>query len=68
VGINSRPFAKLCDLRDPVTNLLNCAEDHRRGALDRPAHEVPGAVAVLYLGERFSAGTISPSGLVVMSQ
>jgi hypothetical protein len=34
-----------------VMDLLDGAEDHRRGALDRPAHQVPGAVAVLYLGE-----------------
>jgi hypothetical protein len=32
-------------------DLLNGAEDHRRGALDGPAHQVPGAVAVVYLGE-----------------
>ena len=32
-------------------DLLDCAEDHRRGALDRPAHQVPRAVAVMYLGE-----------------
>ena len=32
-------------------DLLDCAEDHRRGALDGPAHQVPWAVAVLDLGE-----------------
>ena len=32
-------------------DLLDCAEDHRRGALDGPAHQVPWAVAVMYLGE-----------------
>jgi hypothetical protein len=32
-------------------NLVDCAEDHRFGALDRPAHRVPGAVAAMYLGE-----------------
>ena len=32
-------------------DLLDGAEDHRRGALDGPAHQVPGAVAVMYLGE-----------------
>ena len=32
-------------------DLLDCAEDHRRGALDGPAHQVPGAVAVMDLGE-----------------
>jgi hypothetical protein len=32
-------------------DLLDCAEDHRRGALDGPAHQVPWAVAVVYLGE-----------------
>ena len=31
--------------------LLDCAEDHRRGALDGPAHQVFWAVAVVYLGE-----------------
>ena len=34
-----------------VMDLLDGAEDHRRGALDRPAHQVPWAVAVMYLGE-----------------
>jgi hypothetical protein len=34
-----------------VMDLLDRAKDHRRGALDRPAHQVPWAVAVLYLGE-----------------
>ena len=32
-------------------DLFDHAKDHRRGALDRPAHQVPWAVAVLYLGE-----------------
>jgi hypothetical protein len=32
-------------------DLLDGAEDHRRGALNRPAHQVPWAVAVTYLGE-----------------
>jgi hypothetical protein len=32
-------------------DLLDCAEDHRRGALDGPAHQVPGAVAVTYLNK-----------------
>jgi hypothetical protein len=32
-------------------DLLDCAEDHRRGALDGPAHRVPLAVAVMDLGE-----------------
>jgi len=32
-------------------DLLDCAEDHRRGAVDGPAHQVPWAVAVVYLGE-----------------
>jgi hypothetical protein len=32
-------------------DLLDCAEDHRLGALDGPAHQVRGAVAVVYLGE-----------------
>ena len=34
-----------------MIDLLDCAEDHRRGAMDGPAHQVPGAVAVMYLGE-----------------
>jgi hypothetical protein len=32
-------------------DLLDGAEDHRRGAMDGPAHQVPGAVTVVYLGE-----------------
>jgi hypothetical protein len=32
-------------------DLLDRAEDHRRGAPDGPAHQVPGAVAIMYLGE-----------------
>ena len=32
-------------------DLLDCAADHRRGAMDPPAHQVPGTVAVLYLGK-----------------
>ena len=43
--------AELCDTGGSVLDLLDRAEDHRRGALDRPAHQVPGAVAVMYLGE-----------------
>jgi hypothetical protein len=31
--------------------LLDCAEDHRRSALNGPAHQMRGAVALLYLGE-----------------
>ena len=31
--------------------MLDCAEDHRRSALNRPAHQMPGAVAMMYLGE-----------------
>jgi len=34
-----------------LMDLLDCAEDHRRGALDGPAHQVPEAVAVMDLGE-----------------
>ena len=34
-----------------VVDLLDRAEDHRRGALNRPAHQVPGAIAALYLRE-----------------
>ena len=40
------------DLRGPggsAMNLLDCAQDHRRDALDLPAHQVPGAVAVMDL-------------------
>ena len=32
-------------------DLLDCAEDHRRGPLHGPAHHVPWSVAVMYLGE-----------------
>ena len=32
-------------------NLFDCAEDHRRSALDGPAHQVPGAVPVMDLGK-----------------
>src|SRR5271166_3579088 len=40
--------AELCDMGGgSVINLLDGAEDHRRGALDRPAHQVPWAVAVM---------------------
>jgi len=51
-----------------LMDLLDCAEDHRRGALDGPAHQVPGAVAVMYLGEPPFDRTGWPFGLVVMSQ
>jgi hypothetical protein len=34
-----------------VMDLLDRAEDHRRGAPHGPAHQVPRAVAVMYLGE-----------------
>jgi len=40
--------AELCGLGGSLMDLLDCAEDHRRGALDGPAHEVPWAVAVMY--------------------
>jgi hypothetical protein len=40
-----------CGSGGSALNLLDCAEDHRRGTLDGPADEVPGAVAVMYLGE-----------------
>src|SRR5207244_9119012 len=44
--------AELCGLGGgSLMDLLDCAEDHRRGALDGPAHQVPWAVAVMYLGE-----------------
>ena len=44
-------------------DLLDCAEDHRRGALDGPAHQVPWAVAVP-VSRRAAArpGTGWPSG------
>ena len=60
--------AELCGLGGSLMDLLDRAEDHRRGALDGPAHQVPWAVAVMYLGEPLSTGTGWPSGLVVMSQ
>src|SRR2546429_4348713 len=43
--------AELCGLGGSVMDLLDCTEDHRRGALDGPAHQVPRAVAIMYLGE-----------------
>ena len=43
--------AELYGMGGFVMDLLDRAEDHRRGALDRPAHQVPWAVAVLDLGE-----------------
>ena len=43
--------AELCGLGGSLMDLLNCAEDHRRGALDGPAHQVHRAVAAMYLGE-----------------
>jgi hypothetical protein len=43
--------AELCGLGGSVMDLLDCAEDHRRGALHGPAHQVPWAVAIMYLGE-----------------
>jgi len=42
------------ELRGPggsLMDLLDRAEDHRRGALDGPAHQVPWAVTVMYLGK-----------------
>jgi len=42
-------------------DLLDGAEDHRRGALDGPAHQVPWAVAVMYLGQP----PFDPHGLAV---
>jgi hypothetical protein len=38
-------------LRVALLNLLDGAEDHRRGPLNGPAHRVPGAVAMMDLGE-----------------
>lgn len=32
-------------------NLLDCAEDYRRGMPDRPPDQVPGAVPVMYLSQ-----------------
>ena len=42
-------------------DLLDGAEDHRRGALDGPAHQVPWPVAVMYLDEPL----FGPDGLAV---
>jgi hypothetical protein len=52
-------------------NLPDRAEDHGRGALDRPAHQVPGTVAVLYLGEPLSGRhglAVSAGGYVAAGQ
>ena len=35
--------AELCEMGGSVIDLLDRAEDHRRGALDRPADQMPGA-------------------------
>ena len=43
--------AELCDVGGSVIDLLDGTEDHRRGVLDRPAHQVPWAVAAMYFGE-----------------
>ena len=59
---------ELCGPGGLVPDLLDCAEDHRRGALDGPAHEVPGAVAVMDLGEPPVDRHELAAGLVVMSQ
>ena len=53
--------AGLCGLGGSLLDLLDRAEDHRRGALDRPAHQVPRAVAGVYLGEP----PVDPHGLAV---
>ena len=51
-----------------VMDLPDRAEDHRRGAPDRPAHQVPGAVSG-HISRRAAVRLAqSPSGLVVMSQ
>ena len=52
-------------------DLLDGAEDHRRGTLDGPAYQVPGAVAVVYLGEPLldrHGLTIRAGGHVAASQ
>ena len=41
--------AELCGPGGPGPDLLDGAEDHRRGALDGPADQVPGAVPVMDL-------------------
>jgi hypothetical protein len=51
-----------CGSGGSALNLVDCAEDHRRGTLDGPADEVPGAVAVMYLGES-AFDRAGPSGL-----
>jgi len=43
--------AELRDMGGSIIDLLDGTEDHRRGALDRPAHQVPRAVAAMYFGE-----------------
>ena len=64
-------FAELCGLGGSVMDLLDRAEDHRRCALDGPAHQVPWAVAVMYLGEPLLDGhglTVRTGGHVAVSQ
>ena len=50
-GITVFQSAELCGSGGPVLDLLDRAEDQRRGALDGPARQVPGAVALMDLGE-----------------
>jgi hypothetical protein len=70
-SLDPGPSLDLRELRgpgSPALDLLDGAEDHRRGALNRPSHQVPGAIAIMDLGEPLPTGTTLPSGLVVMSQ
>src|SRR2546430_16284525 len=39
--------AELCGLGGSLMDLLDCAEDYRRGALHGPAHQVSWAVPVM---------------------
>ena len=50
-GIALFRSAELCDPGGSVLDSLDGAEDHRRGALDWPADQMPVAIAVMDLGE-----------------
>src|SRR5260370_22374677 len=44
-------FAELFGLGGSEMDLLDCADDHRRGALDVPCHPAPLAVTDMYLSD-----------------
>jgi hypothetical protein len=58
----------MCAPGGSVLDLLDCAQDHRRGALHGAAHQVPRAIALLDLGKSPFGRHELAVGLVVMSQ